>query len=134
VEVAITLGDLRPELARDLHHRLHFRAIHWDRIELLAGSGQGIEVVLAPEVLMHLAENVEGVAQNLVVFEPGLCPVGRALFNFERVTVFEIMAEPIHRLPEYFVGLTLIDFKRTDLVYEVIEHVTQMHGVQHAEL
>ena len=30
VEVAVTLGDLRPELAGDLHHRLHAGAVHFD--------------------------------------------------------------------------------------------------------
>ena len=133
VEVAVALRNLRPELARDFHHWLHFRAIHFDRIEFLAGSGQGIEVVLAPEVFMHLAENIDGVAEDLVALKFGLCPVGRDLFNFERVTVPQIMAELVDYLPEYSVGLALIHLERANLVDHVVEHVTQVHGVQHAE-
>lgn len=52
------------------------------------------------------------------------------MFNLERVTMFQITTQPVHCFPEYAVGLALIDFKRTDLVDEVIEHVTEMHGVQ----
>src|SRR5580692_2407396 len=82
---------------------------------------------------MHLAENIEGVAENLVALEFGFCPIGRALFNLERVTVFQITAQSVHRVPEYFVGLALIDFEWPNLVNHVVEHVTQVHGVQHAK-
>ncbi len=133
VEVAVTFGELRPELARDLYHRLHLGAIHLNRVKFLAGSGQGVEIVIAPEVLVHLAKNVEGIAENLVALKLGFCPIGRGLLNFERVTVFQITTEPIHRLTEYFVGLAFVHFEWTNLVDQIVDHVAQVHRVQHAE-
>src|SRR4029077_1503174 len=65
--------------------------------------------------------------------EFGFCPVGRALFNLERVTVFQITTESIHRFPEYFVGLALIHFEWPNLVDQIVEHIAQVHGVQHAK-
>ena len=61
VEVAVAFGDLRPELAGDLHQRLHPRAIHLDGVHLFAGSVQSVQIVLAPHVLVPLAEHVESV-------------------------------------------------------------------------
>jgi hypothetical protein len=44
---------------------------------------------------MHLAEHVDSIAENLVAFELRFCPVGRGLFNFERMTVLEVMARSL---------------------------------------
>ena len=38
VEVAVALGDLRPELAGDLHHRLDRGAVDLDGVHLFARS------------------------------------------------------------------------------------------------
>ncbi len=114
VEVAVALGDLRPELAGDLHHRLHLGAVDFDGVHLLARRGQGIQIVLAPHVLVHLAEHVEGVAQNLVALEFRLRPVRSPLLDLERVAVLQVLAKPVHRLAEDTVGISLRSLRRDE--------------------
>ena len=133
VEVAVAFGDLRPEFARDLHHRLHLGAIHFDGVHLFARRSQCIQIVLAPHMFVHLAEHVKGVAQNLVALELGLGPVGGALFDLERVAISQVVAKAVHRLAEHAIGFALVHFKGTNLVNQIVEHVAQVHGVQHAE-
>jgi hypothetical protein len=133
VEVAITLGDLRPELARDLHHRLYLRSIHFNVVHPLASRGQRTQIILAPKVLMHLAEYVKRVAQNLIALEFRLRPLRSPLFNLKRIPIPEVVAKPIHCLAKHAFGLALVHFKRTNLVNQIVEHIAHMHGVQHAK-
>src|SRR5438876_3166182 len=83
VEVAIALGDLRPELTRDLYQRLYLGAINFDRIHLFAGGVQCIQIILAPHVLVPLAENVCHVAQNFVALKLELGPLWRPLLDLK---------------------------------------------------
>src|SRR3979490_1334991 len=84
-------------------------------------------------MLVHLSENIEGVPQDLVTLEFRLRPVRRPLFDFKRIPVSEVFAKPIHRLAKYPLSFAFVYFERTDLVDEVVEHVPEVHGVQHAE-
>src|SRR5260370_39982900 len=84
-------------------------------------------------MLVHLAENIESVPQDLVTLEVRLGPVWSPLFDFKRVPVSEVLAKSIHRLAEYAISLTLLHFERPNLVDQVVEHIPQVHGVQHAE-
>src|SRR5262249_27238092 len=61
-----------------------------------------------------------------------LGPIGSALFNFKGVAVLEVFAESVDSIAECAIGLALIRLIRTDLEDEIVEHVTQVHGVQHA--
>src|SRR6266567_6875401 len=133
VEVAVALGNLRPELASNLNHRLHLGAVHFNAIHLFASGGQSIQIVPAPQMFVHLAEHIEGVSQNLVTLEFRLSPVRCPLFDLERIPILEILTESIHRLAEYALRLALLYFERTNLVDQVVEYVAQMHGIEHAE-
>ncbi len=84
-------------------------------------------------MLVPLAENVEGVAQNLIVLEFRLGPVGRALLDLERVAILQVLAEAVDGFVEDAVGLALMRFVGANLIDEIVEHVAKMHGVQHAE-
>src|SRR5260370_7625044 len=84
-------------------------------------------------MLVHFAEHVDSVPQNLVALELRLGPVRSPLFDLKRIPVSKILAKSIHRLAEYTIGVALLHFKWTNLVDQVVEHVAQVHGVQHAE-
>src|SRR5579863_6084664 len=84
-------------------------------------------------MFVHLAKHVESVPQNLVALELGLGPVWREFFNLKRVSISQVFAKSIDGLAEYALSLSLLHLEGTNLVDQVIEHVTQMHGVQHAE-
>jgi len=43
-------------------------------------------------VFVHLAENVRGVAENLVALEFRLEPIGRTLFDLEGIPAAQIVA------------------------------------------
>ena len=133
MEIAVALGELRPEFAGDFHDRLHLRAVHFDAVHLVASGGQRVEIILAPEMLVHLAEDVERVAQNLVALEFRLGPVRRALLDFERLAVFQILAQTVHRLAEHAIGFALLHFKRANLVDKIVEDVAHVHRIEHAE-
>ena len=133
MEVAVAFGDLRPEFSSDLYHRLYPGTVNFNRVHLLAGSVQGVQVVLAPHVLVPLAEHVEGVAQDFVLFDFGLEPLRSALFDFERLAVAQVFAQAIHHLAEHAIGLAFIGFEGTDLVDQIVDHIAEVHGVQHAE-
>ena len=92
VEIAIAFGDLRPEFARDLHHRLHLGAVHLDAIHLVASGSQSAEIILSPHMLVPLAEDVKGVSQNLVLLELGLRPFGSPLLDLERIAIPQVLA------------------------------------------
>ena len=83
VEVAVAFGNLRPELARDLYHRPHLGAVHFDLVHALAGGVQGFEIVLAPQVFVHLAQHIKCVAQDFIVLHLRLEPVRTALLDLE---------------------------------------------------
>src|SRR5258708_3073557 len=84
-------------------------------------------------MLIHLAENIEGVPQDLIALEFRLGPVRSQLLDLKRVPVSEVLAKSVHRLAKYAVSLALLYFKWTNLIDQVVEHVAQMHGVEHAE-
>ncbi len=74
-----------------------------------------------------------GVAQNLVALEFRLEPIRRALLDFERIAIPQVVAEPIDHFAEHAIRLALVHFERTNLVDQVVDHIAQMHGIQHAE-
>ena len=133
MEVAVALRELRPEFAGDLHQRLHAGAIHPDGIHFFACGPEGIQVILAPHVLVPFAEDVEGVAQNFVVFEFRLGPGGSALFNLERLAISQVIAKTVHHLAEHAIGVALVRFIGTNLVDEVVDNIAEVHGIEHAK-
>src|SRR5579872_3070527 len=133
VEVAIAFGDLSPELTGDLDHRFHLGAIDFNAVHLLPRRSQSVEIILSSQMLVHLAEHVERVPENLVALEFRLCPVRRALFNFKRIPVAQVVTQAIYRLAKYALGFAFIHFEGANLINQIIEHVSQMHGVQHAK-
>src|ERR1700722_2658337 len=84
-------------------------------------------------MLVHLAEYVEGVAQNLVVLHLRLEPIGAALFDFERVTGAKIFAKTVHHLAENAISFALVHLERTNLINHVVDYIAEMHGIQHPE-
>src|SRR6516165_9795636 len=84
-------------------------------------------------MLVHLAEDIEGVTENLVALELRLGPVGGALLDFKSISITQIVAESVHCFAEHTIGFALVHFKRPDLVDEVVEDVTHKQGVQHPE-
>ena len=94
---------------------------------------QSIQIVLAPHVLVPFAEHIECVPQNFVVLEFRLRPVRSAFLDFKRLAISQVVAKSVDRLSEDAVGFALIHFVRTDLIDQVVEHIAQMHGVEHAE-
>src|ERR1700722_18772809 len=84
-------------------------------------------------MLVHLAEHIESVSQNLVAFEFRLGPVRSPLFDLKRVPISEILAKPLHGLAEHALRLALIDFERANLVNQVVEHVAHVHCIEHSE-
>ena len=92
-----------------------------------------MQVILAPHVLVPFAKHVEGVSQDLIAFELRLRPVRCHFFDLERFAILEVLAQSLHRLAKDAIGLAFVHFKGTDLVYEVVDHVAQVHGVQHSE-
>jgi hypothetical protein len=133
VEVAVTLGGLRPKFASDLHHRLHAEAIHFNGIHPVSRVMQRLEIILAPHVLMPLAEDVERVAQHLIVFDLRFQPLRPALFNLKRFAVFQVFAQSIHHFVEHAISFALGHFIRTNLINEIVDDVAHLQGVQHSE-
>src|ERR1700730_1616376 len=84
-------------------------------------------------MLVHLAENIEGVPQDLITLEFRLRPVRRPFLDFKRIPISEVFAKPVDCLAEYALSLALVHFERTNLVDQVVEHIPEVHGVQHAE-
>jgi hypothetical protein len=82
---------------------------------------------------MPFAKNVEGVSQNLVVFEFRPSPVRCQLFNLESPAFLQVLAQSIHCFAKDAIRLAFFHLKRTDLVHEVVDHVAQVHRVQHSE-
>ncbi|MFZ0298755.1 MAG: hypothetical protein WAM13_10450 [Candidatus Sulfotelmatobacter sp.] len=82
---------------------------------------------------MHLAENVGRISEHFIALELRLEPIGRALLNLERIVIPEIVAKTIHHFPEHAVGFAFVHFKRADLVDHVVDHIAEMHSVQHSE-
>ena len=133
VEVAVALRDLRPEFTGDFHHRFHLGAIDFDRVHALAGGIEGAEVVLAPHVLVPFPEDIGGVAENLVALEFRLGPIRCALFDLKALAVAQVLAQAVHGFVENTIGFALVHFVGADLINQVVEHIAQVHGIQHAE-
>src|SRR5215470_4417983 len=62
MEVAVAFGELRPEFAGYLDYRLYAGAVDFDRVQFPTGSGESVQVILAPHVFVPFAKRVEGVA------------------------------------------------------------------------
>jgi hypothetical protein len=133
VEVAVAFGGLRPELAGDLYQRLHARAVDLNRVHLFPRRSEGVQIILAPHVLVPLSEDVEGVAKNLIALDLGLEPIGRALFDLEGLAIFEVLAQVVDHLVKHAIGLAFVHLIRANLVDQIVYYVAHMHGVQHAE-
>src|SRR5437868_3490140 len=58
---------------------------------------------------------------------------GSQLFDLKRFAIFEIGAQSVHGLAKDAIRFAFVHFKRTNLINEIVDHVTQMHGVQHSE-
>src|SRR5580658_4357534 len=84
-------------------------------------------------MLIHLAKHVEGVSQNLVALKFRFGPVRSPLLDFERISISQVVAESIHGLVEDAVGFSLIHLEWTNLINHIVEHIAQVHGVEHAE-
>ena len=84
-------------------------------------------------MLVHLAEHVKRVPQDLVALELRLGPVRRPLLDLKRIPIPEVLREHIHRLAKHALSLALLHFERTNLVDQVVAHIAQVQGVQHAE-
>src|SRR5437870_5441405 len=84
-------------------------------------------------MLVHLSKNIESISQNLVALELRLGPVRSQFLDFKRVSISQVVAKRIHRLAEYAIRLAFVHFEWANLVDQVVEHVTQVHGVQHAK-
>src|SRR6266404_3024225 len=84
-------------------------------------------------MLAPFAEHVKRVAQNFVVFELCLSPVRRQLFDLKRFAILKVGAQSIHCFAKHTIGLAFVHLKRTNLVDQVVDHVTQVHGIQHSE-
>ena len=84
-------------------------------------------------MFVPLAEHVRHVAKNFIVLEFRLCPVWRPFFNFERLPISQVFAQAIHHFAEHAIRLAGVRLERTNLINQVIDHVAQVHGVEHAE-
>ncbi len=133
VEIAVAFGGLRPELAGDFHHRFHARAVHFHGVELLAAFFQRVEVDIAIEVLANLPQRVEGIAHGLLFREVVLRPFRRALHDFKRRPVAQRGGELVHRALEHLFGLALVHLEGPHLIDQVVHHVPDVQGVQHAQ-
>src|SRR5215470_5761769 len=133
VEVAVAFGELGPEFPGDFDHRFDTSAVHFDGVQFVAGRLQGIEIILAPHMLVPFPKSIECVAQNLVALELGFRPVRCLLFDLKRLAILEILAQSVHRLAKDPVGLSLGYLERTNLVDEIVDHVPELQSIQHSE-
>ena len=102
VEVAVALGDLRPELADDLHHRLHLQAIDLDRGHLLAHRRQSLFIRLAVKLLAHLQQRVDPDLPLLALVGADLLrhPLRQVFVVFKRLALAQHGAQRVHRVLE----------------------------------
>src|SRR5207248_9607156 len=77
--------------------------------------------------------NIKRVAQDLVALEFRFSPIGSDLLNLKRAAVPQIFAKPIDHFAENAIGFAFVHLIRTNLIDQIVDHVTQVHGIQHAE-
>src|ERR1017187_5728419 len=134
VEVAIALGDLRPELADDLDHGLHAQAVHLDGGELLADSRQRLFVGVAVKLLADLGQRVDPDLPLLALIgtDPLRHPLRQVFVVFERLTLAQQGAQLVDGRLEDFICPALLDFVRTDTVDHLVHDVAEVEGIEHA--
>src|SRR6516162_9030646 len=133
VEVAVAFRELGPEFSGDFDHGFDTRAIHFDRVQLVARRLQGIEIILTPPMLVPFPKSIDRVAQNLVALELGFCPVRGALFDLKCLAILQVLAQSVDRLAKNPVGLSLPYLERTNLVDKIVNHVPEVQRIQHSE-
>src|SRR5258706_1835998 len=84
-------------------------------------------------MLVPFSQHVKRVPQNLVALKLRLRPVRRDLLDLKSSPIFQVLAQSIHRLAKHSVCLALVHLKRTDLVHKIIDHIAQVHRVQHSK-
>src|SRR5262249_54104427 len=94
---------------------------------------EGIQIILAPHVLVPLPKHVEGIPQDLVALEFRLRPIRRDLFDLERLAILEVLAQTVYSLPKNAIALPFGHLKRTHLVDEIVNHIAQVHRVEHSK-
>src|SRR5664279_3889884 len=134
VEVAIALGDLRPELADDLDHRLHAQAVHLDGGELLANSRQRLFVGVAVKLLADLGQRVDPDLPLLALVGTDLLrhPLRQVFVVLERLAIAQQGAQLVDGRLKDFICPALLDFVRTDTVDHLVHHVAEVEGIEHA--
>src|ERR1017187_4005391 len=134
VEVAIALGDLRPELADDLDHRLHAQAVHLDGGELLADSRQRLFVGVAVKLLADLGQRVDPDLPllTLVGTDPLRHPLRQVFVVLERLAIAQQGAQLVDGRLKDFICPALLDFVRTDTVDHLVHDVAEVEGIEHA--
>ena len=86
VEVAVTLGGLRPELTGDLDDRLHAQAVDLDGVDAVAAGVERIHILLAVEVVADLAESAADARRVFLFFSRnGFAHVGAASMMCQRL-------------------------------------------------
>src|SRR5664279_4203179 len=134
VEVAIALGDLRPELADDLDHRLHAQAVHLDGGELLANSRQRLFVGVAVKLLADLGQRVDPDLPLLALVGTDLLrhPLRQVFVVLERLAIAQQGAQLVDGRLKDFICPALLDFVRTDTVDHLVHDVAEVEGIEHA--
>ncbi len=94
---------------------------------------ESVQVVLAPHVLVPFTKHIKCVSQDLVALELGFRPLRCELFYLVRFTVLEVLAQSVDHLAEDAIRLALLRLIGANLIDEVVDHIAQVHGVQHPE-
>ena len=134
VEVAVAFGDLRPELANDLHDGLYPEAVNLDGSDLVMHSLQGVFVGVPVELLADFQQRVDPDFPLLAFVRRDALrhPPGKIFVVFEGFTVAQHGAERVDRFVEDPVRFALLNFIRADAIDHLVHDVAEIEGVEHA--
>src|SRR5581483_6068710 len=134
VEVAVAFGDLRPELADDLHYRLHLQAVDFDGVQLFADRSHGVFIGIAVKLLAQLEQRIHGHFPLLAFVFAALLrhPRRQVLVVLEWLALAQHGAERVHRTLPDLVRLALFHFIGTDAIDHLVHDVAEIERVEHA--
>src|SRR6266571_5707423 len=129
IEVAVALGRLSPELARDFDYRFDSRAIYLYLTQFLAYCLDRVRVLGSVELIQELADVLSSAAKLRQVLDEA----SNLSFKLEGPTQPEHLVQIIHAITNGRVGFALLDLERANLITDIGDQVANVHRVENRQ-
>ena len=126
VEIAVAFCRLRPQLAGNLHYRLHPQPVDLDGIEPGADMAQGPGVIFTEHLIQEFPDIIRMPGQIREVLQD---TPRHAVFDLKPLLILYHAMQIVEALFKHLIGFSGIHFIGTDLVCEAGHEVTEIQGI-----